>query len=60
MNWTLNMKIGKPCHFRSNNKNISACGIVNPDYAAYDPRDVDCIRCKRTTKYKTAMGIKDN
>ena len=51
------MKIGKPCHFRPSNRNESACGIVNPIYAAYDARDCDCLRCQKTKKYKVYMGI---
>jgi len=30
------LKIGKPTHYRPNNKNESACGVVSPEYAAYD------------------------
>lgn len=48
--------IGKPIHFRPNNKNITACGIVGSELAAYDPRDCDCLRCMKTKKYKKAMG----
>ena len=51
------LKIGKPTHFRPTNANISACGVVSPEYAAYDGRSSDCLRCKTTTKYKIYMGI---
>jgi len=54
------MKIGIPCHFKPSNKNISACGVVNPKIAAYDARDVNCIRCMITKKYLTYMGINTN
>jgi len=50
------IKIGKPVHFRPNNLNISACGIVSPKYMAYDGRDVNCLRCIKTKKYKIYMG----
>ena len=52
------MKIGKPCHFRPSNRNVSACGVVSPAYSAYDARDVDCYRCKKTKAYKVYMGEK--
>jgi hypothetical protein len=55
-----NLTIGKPCHFRPNNNNVSACGIINPVYAAYDARDCDCLRCKKTLKYKIYLGEKRN
>jgi len=47
---------GKPRHFRPSNKNVSACGIESPDYWAYDGRDVDCLLCQRTAKWKGYMG----
>ena len=50
------MKIGKPTHYRPNNRNVSACGIVSPDYAAYDARDCDCLLCIKTDKYKVYMN----
>jgi hypothetical protein len=46
----------KPNHFRPDNRNVSACGVVNPAYAAYDPRDCDCGKCKNTTVYLRVMG----
>jgi len=49
------IRIGKPCHYRPTDKDVSACGIVSPEYAAYDIRDVDCIRCKKTKVYKEYM-----
>lgn len=51
------MAIGVPTHFKPSNKNISACGIVNPKYVAYDGRDVDCIRCKQTHVFNNYMKI---
>ena len=50
------MKIGKPKHFRPNNLNVSSCGVINPEYNAYDARDCDCLRCCKTKKYKIYMG----
>ena len=50
------MRIGKPCHFRPTNLNVSACGVVTPEYWAYDGRDVDCLRCQRTDKWLRHMG----
>ena len=50
------MKIGKPIHYRPDNRNISACGLVNPEYASYDARDCDCLNCIQTKKYKVYMG----
>ena len=49
------MALGVPCHFRPSNLNCSACGIVNPMIAAYDGRDVNCIRCKKTKLYSVYM-----
>ena len=48
--------IGVPTHFRIGSKNVSACGIVHPQHAAYDGRDVDCVRCRKTKAWKTYMG----
>ena len=52
------IKIGKPVHFRPDNKNISACGIINPQYMAYDARDVNCLRCIKTKKYNEIGEMK--
>ena len=49
--------IGRPIHYRPTNKNVSACGVVNPLYAAYDARDCNCLRCKKTARYKVYMGL---
>lgn len=46
-----------PCHFRPSNENVSACGIECPEYSAYDGRDVDCARCRKTKKWKIYMGL---
>lgn len=48
---------GIATHFRPNSRNISACGLVNPQYMAYDARDCDCLRCKKTNAYKKYMDI---
>lgn len=44
------------CHFRPSNEDVSACGVEQPKYSAYDGRDVDCVRCQKTNKWKTYMG----
>ncbi len=49
---------GIPTHFRPTDQNISACGIVNAQYMAYDARHCDCIRCKKTKAYKQYMDLK--
>ena len=54
------MKIGKPTHYRPNDKNIAACGVFQPEYFAYDARDSNCYNCKRTHKYKIYMGQPTN
>jgi hypothetical protein len=51
--------IGKPTHYRPKNDNVSACGVIAPDYAAYDPRDCNCVSCRKTKVYKIAMGQKE-
>ena len=50
------MKIGIPTHFRPTNENVSACGVEHPVSWAYDGRDIDCIRCRRTKSWKVYMG----
>lgn len=50
------IRIGVPTHFRPTNENVSACGIECPEYAAYDGRDVDCIRCRKTKVWKEYVG----
>jgi hypothetical protein len=49
--------IGIPCHFRPNNDNISACGIYAPQIKAFDGRDVNCLRCRKTLIWKKYMGL---
>lgn len=48
---------GKPTHFRPNNENKSACGVVCPEFAGYDARDCDCLRCIRSHAYRVYMGL---
>lgn len=48
--------IGKPLHFSPKKKGHTACGLVGAEYTAYDARDCDCIRCKRTLAYRVYMG----
>jgi hypothetical protein len=50
------MPLGIPCHFRPGNANVSACGIECPDISAYDGRDVNCVRCRRTRVWRVYMG----
>lgn len=55
--------MGKPLHMKTRD-NLSACGIVNPEYGAFDARDCTCLRCIKTQKYKiyttgTARRLKD-
>jgi len=47
----------KICHFRPSNVNISACGMINPEIAAYDGRDVNCPLCKKSKEYKIYIGL---
>mgnify|MGYP006921282812 CR=1 FL=1 len=49
--------IGKPTHLA--NGRITACGIFAND-KSYDPRDVDCVRCRKTKKFKYLMNGKSN
>jgi len=49
--------IGKATHFRPNNRNLTACGMVWAEFQAYDARDVDCLRCIKTKKYRIYMGL---
>ena len=52
------IRVGRPTHFRLNNGRI-ACGLVSSmASAAYDGRDVDCLLCRRTRKWKIYTGIK--
>ena len=53
------LRIGTVCHFRPSDKNISSCEIINPKIAAYDGRDVNCLRCKKTKAYSKYMGSMD-
>lgn len=48
--------IGIPTHFRTSDKNVSACGVVHPERAAFDGRDVDCLRCRKTKVYRVQCG----
>lgn len=53
------LQIGKPTHFRSSNKNVSACGVVGPTYAAYDGRQVDCLACRRTRAWRAYVVLNE-
>lgn len=50
------IRVGKPIHYRPGQDNITACGLVGTEYAAYDPRDVDCLNCRKTAAYRRAIG----
>lgn len=54
MTWSV--QLDDACHFRLSNEDVSACGVEQPKYSAYDGRDVDCVRCQKTNKWKTYMG----
>lgn len=44
--------IGKPTHLKLG-PTLTACGLVGSTHAAaFDPRDVDCVRCQRTHIYR--------
>ncbi len=53
------MILGKAVHFRPNQKNVSACGIIGPDYSAYDARDCNCLQCIKTKEYQVYLNGKD-
>ena len=48
--------LGVATHFRPSNEDVSACGVECPEYSAYDGRDVDCARCRKTIAWKRYMG----
>jgi hypothetical protein len=36
----------------------TACGRHGTaHFASYDPRDIDCLVCRKTKRYKKSMGI---
>jgi len=50
--------IGKTVHFQTK-KQETACGLVGVVHtSAWDPRDVECERCKKTKAYRATMGVK--
>lgn len=53
------IRAGTPTHFRPTNLNLTACGLVGA-YSAFDPRDVDCLRCMKTKGYRKAIGKGDS
>ena len=55
MRYQVRYLIGKPTHFRPGKHPLTACGLVGSYDMAYDPRDVDCLRCRRTKAWKKAM-----
>ena len=52
------MMIGKPVHFRPNNRPVSACGIEFPEHSGYDGRYTNCIRCMKTKVWRVQLGKK--
>lgn len=53
--------IGKPTHLRVDKPyaewTYSACGLgARVLDAAYDPRDVDCVRCMKTNEFDRRMN----
>ena len=57
--------IGKPTHLRIDKGQAdftySACGLAARVLdAGYDPRDVDCLRCRKTKEWKYRMNGKHN
>lgn len=49
------LTIGKPTHYKLNSGG-TACGLFGAAYAAYDPRDTDCLRCRNTGVWRHSMG----
>lgn len=52
------IQIGKPVHLqvKSVARAYTACWLIGGDHlTAWDPRDVECERCKKTRAYKEAM-----
>ena len=47
------IQVGRPVHFSIKGKR--ACGYVGPAHAAYDPRDVECLRCRKTKALRAAL-----
>lgn len=54
------IRLGRPTHFLVPKGNASACGLYGSAarFAAYDGRDVTCIRCRKTNAWKQYMGEK--
>jgi len=50
------IRVGKPIHYRPGQDGITACGLVGAEYAAFDPRDVECLNCRKTAAYRRVMG----
>jgi len=57
------MRIGKPTHLKVTGPgpgpkvSWTACGLIGTaaHVAAWDPRDVDCINCRRTVEWRERM-----
>lgn len=49
------LRLGKPTHLKLKN-GATACGLVGAERAAYDPRDVECLRCRKSPLFKRALN----
>ena len=50
------ISIGRPMHFRLCGGKITACGmVIQEEWMAYDPRDVECLRCRNTHAYRESI-----
>jgi hypothetical protein len=50
--------LGKPIHYRPNNRKVSACGVIlQESNGSYDARSANCLRCMKTLSYKIYMGL---
>lgn len=48
---------GMATHFRVDKTlRRSSCGIPWVEHFSWDPRDVDCVRCRKTKVWRMAMG----
>ena len=54
------IRIGRPVHWRPTSANVTACGLVGAELAAYDVRDVECLTCRNTRLYRARTGPRKN
>lgn len=50
------IQIGRPIHLRLYDRKVTACGLVGEYESAYDPRDVECLNCRKTKAYYKAIN----